>query len=437
MPTLRFSRYRYDYRLTHYLFRFPAKFHPPAVRCLIDRYSNAGDLILDPFCGSGTLLVEALVTGRNAVGIDVDPVAAFISRVKSRPISPRRLETGFAALAKSLTKIRRSSSEYDRLIHDDLSPVAILRWSNTLKIPAIPNIEHWFRNYVTIDLAKLRNSILESNLDPRVRDFFLACFASIIRNASNADPVPVSGLEVTAHMRRLEEKGRRIDPFGLFEQRVKREIDGMRELWERAKESSVRVVRADATRLRGVLGSTKFDVAITSPPYNTAVDYYRRHTLEMYWLGFVRSQEDRLALAKRYVGREQVRKDHPRLKIKFENRYVDRLIEHARHISAGRERAVTHYCASMQLVLKQVAGALKANGQAIFVVGNAKWNGKRVKATKLLTELAEPHFDIVECRSYASQNRYMSYKRHNGADVNREHVIVLKKKRKKRSGVRT
>ena len=71
-------------RLTHYLFRFPAKFHPPVAHSLIRSYTSPGQTVFDPFCGSGTLLLAASVEGRNAIGSDVDPVAVFISEV--RPI---------------------------------------------------------------------------------------------------------------------------------------------------------------------------------------------------------------------------------------------------------------------------------------------------------------------------------------------------------------
>lgn len=84
MSQLSFRRYRNDLRFTHYLFRFPAKFHAPAIRCLIDRYSKAGDSILDPFCGSGTLLVEALVAGRNAAGMDTIPHYIRRGKLSSR-----------------------------------------------------------------------------------------------------------------------------------------------------------------------------------------------------------------------------------------------------------------------------------------------------------------------------------------------------------------
>ncbi len=428
MSQLSFARYRHGLRFTHYLFRFPAKFHPPAIRCLIDRYTKPGDIILDPFCGSGTLLVEALVSGRHAFGLDIDPIATFISRVKSRPISPDLLDKRFATLLSSLRPIRRSDADYDRLMHDDLSVSAIKQWQKALAIPDILNIGHWFRTYVTLDLAKLKRSILEQNFEPEATKFFLACFASVIRNASNADPVPVSGLEVTAHMRRLDKLGRRIDPFALFESRVKREIKGMRQLWDNAKEVTIRVARGDAATLRSTLAADDVDVVITSPPYNTAVDYYRRHMLEMYWLGFVRSQEDRLTLSQRYLGRARVRDTNRRLKREFKSAYVNRLIAHARRISSVRENAVRHYCASMQQGLDQTADSLKRRGRAVFVVGNAKWNGKKVRATKLLIELAQDRFNVEDSLSYPSQNRYMSYSRNNGADVNREHVVVLRKK---------
>lgn len=428
MAGLRFARYRKESRFTHYLFRFPAKFHPPVARCLIKRYSKRGQTILDPFCGSGTLLVEALLSGRNAVGVDVDPVAAFISRVKCTPVRLELLERAFEYLKGQFRTIRRSAADYDRLVHDDLSAGSLKRFRCRFSIPDIPNIEHWFRTYVVLDLARLRLTIRKAPFPTKVRRFLLACFVSIIRNASNADPVPVSGLEVTAHMRKLEKKGRRIDPFELFERKVEREIQGMHQLWQEATGGVVAVRRGDATELTRVVPLGEADVVITSPPYNTAVDYYRRHTLEMYWLGSVRSHEDRLKLVPRYLGRVQVRRSNRRLRRRFESDYIQRLIAHARRLGPERERAVAHYCASMRQVFAHTARALKRSGRAIFVVGNSKWNGRRVRATKLLRELAADHFRVVGTFSYTTRNRYMSYERHNGANVNREFVLVLRRK---------
>jgi hypothetical protein len=84
----------------------------------------------------------------------------------------------------------------------------------------------------------------------------------------------------------------------------------------------------------------------------------------------------------------------------------------------------------MKRALDQVAWTLKPRAKAVFVVGNSKWNGQQVRGTKLLIELAKPHFDVIECVNYTTHNRYMSYSRHNGADVNREYVVAFRKKKR-------
>jgi DNA modification methylase len=382
--------------------------------------------VADPFCGSGTLLVEALANNRRAIGVDVDPVAVFISRVKSRPISPERLRPVFDRIQTAIQAIRRSPSEYDNLMRDDLAPSSLARLRDRLAIPRIPNMTHWFRTYVAVDLARLRQLLMTSALAPDVRAFFLACFASIIRNASNADPVPVSGLEVTKHMRELDRQGRRIDPFELFESRVQREIRGMTEFFQEVKNTDAKVYRADARRFSRRVRCEPIDAIITSPPYNTAVDYYRRHTLEMYWLDFVSSQDERLRLAPQYIGRERIRKRNRQLSWEPSSSYIKRLLKHGAQISPGRERALRHYCASMDCALGEFARVLKPNGLAAMVVGNAKWNGRNVRPTKVIEELAAGRFDVIERLTYRTYNRYMSYSRHNGANVNREYVVVLR-----------
>jgi hypothetical protein len=69
--------------LTHNFYRYPARFSPKFVRAAIEAFSARGDLVLDPFAGGGTTLVEALALGRHAVGIDISSLAAFISEVKT------------------------------------------------------------------------------------------------------------------------------------------------------------------------------------------------------------------------------------------------------------------------------------------------------------------------------------------------------------------
>ena len=88
----RFLFISYDQsHLTHGLHKYPAKFFPELPRWLIKRYSQENDMILDPFSGSGTTNLEALLLKRHSIGIDVDPFSRFISRVKVRPLAKKEL----------------------------------------------------------------------------------------------------------------------------------------------------------------------------------------------------------------------------------------------------------------------------------------------------------------------------------------------------------
>lgn len=279
-------RLRFDLtsdRLTHYLFKYPAKFHPPVVRALLQEHTTARDLVMDPFCGSGTLLVEAAALGRDSIGTDVDPLAVFVSRVKTTRLSIGRLRRDADHLLERVRSRARSDTEYERRQFDDISLSTYRRniREEPLAIPSIPNLFHWFRKYVVIDLARIRRVIMTGRIPKTHRDFFLLCFAAIIRRSSNADPVPVSGLEVTSYMRSRDRDGRTVNPFQLFEQAVKRSVEAIAAYVAATKDGGgARAFVADATRLASHIRSP-VDAIITSPPYHNAVDYYRRHTLEM------------------------------------------------------------------------------------------------------------------------------------------------------------
>jgi hypothetical protein len=77
--------------LTHNFYRYPARFSPKLVRAVIDAFTEPGDLVLDPFVGGGTTLVEAMVSGRHAIGTDISSLATFVSEVKTTVYSEDEL----------------------------------------------------------------------------------------------------------------------------------------------------------------------------------------------------------------------------------------------------------------------------------------------------------------------------------------------------------
>jgi tRNA G10 N-methylase Trm11 len=411
-------------RYTHYLFRYPAKFHPPIARTLLQRYTDPGAHVLDCFCGSGTLLVEAALSGRNAVGSDVDPVAAFVSRVKASPINATRLAKRWTELDQQLRPLARTEKRYHSLQWHDISERTYGREVAGLAVPAIPKLFHWFRRYVVVDLARIKREIMALKATKAERALFLLCFASIIRNCSNADPVPVSGLEVTSQMKKRDQAGRIIDPFDHFRRAVARAVDRMAEYHDAVGDDvSISVIRADATTVASKL-NRRVDAVITSPPYHGAVDYYRRHQLEMFWLDFTRSQDDRLALLDHYIGRLRVPARDPLLNRSGENSGSP-LEDEMRAVDRTRANGFRHYRLAMHLVFEQLSKVLAPGAPAAFVVGHSAWNGSQLDTSELFQELSAPWFEPVEYYSYPVKNRYMSYSRHNGASIDREYVLVF------------
>lgn len=97
--------------LTHGFYRYPAAFSPELVRALILQYSEPGDLVLDPFSGGGTSAVESLALGRRSAAIDINTLAAFVGRVKTRPLSSNGwnvLRAWARGLAMSVDEARES-----------------------------------------------------------------------------------------------------------------------------------------------------------------------------------------------------------------------------------------------------------------------------------------------------------------------------------------
>ncbi|MDW8352124.1 MAG: DNA methyltransferase [Anaerolineae bacterium] len=79
--------------LTHHYYRYPARFSPVFARAVIETFTSPGDIVIDPFVGGGTTLVEASALGRHSIGVDINSLAVFVSRVKTTLLTKRDCET--------------------------------------------------------------------------------------------------------------------------------------------------------------------------------------------------------------------------------------------------------------------------------------------------------------------------------------------------------
>ena len=261
---------------THGFHKFPAKYIPEIPRWCILKFSREGDIILDPFCGSGTTNVEARLHKRNSYAIDVDPIARILTKVKTTPLD-----------ANALRKTR------DRLFHN-------IYHTKQVEIPEFPNRDYWFRPDVLKDLGIITKQITLIE-DPDIRDFFFVCLSSILKEVSNADPKFLYALAISKKMRNVN--NRKIDAKRIFIKRAKELITKMN-LFSKVcpKEFFVKIIGKDARDIE--LPDESIDLAVTSPPYLNAVDYPRANQLQIYWLGLWKGKLS--DLKKNYIGTEQV-----------------------------------------------------------------------------------------------------------------------------------
>ena len=97
----------------HDFYRYPARFSPVFTREVIKAFSREGDLVIDPFCGGGTTLLEAMALGRRAAGMDVSALATFIARTKTTPLSvhdKRAIVAWLESLERDEPQIRAKGS---------------------------------------------------------------------------------------------------------------------------------------------------------------------------------------------------------------------------------------------------------------------------------------------------------------------------------------
>ena len=350
--------------LTHGIHKFPAKFFPELPRYLIRKYSDKGDSVLDPMCGSGTTLLEAMLNDRRAIGIDIDPIARLISKVKTTPIKMAKLDSGISALNIQIHEFEGSGSYH---------PI----------IPEFNYRDNWFRPFVLRELAIIRDSI-DSIPGTELRDFFRVVLSSIIRDVSNADPHCTR----TVLRKKVVKKIEPGDTITRYRNTLARQQIAMSEFTKIAdKLDSGHVVLPEGTAMTTGLDDKSVELAVTSPPYINAVDYPRTHQLEMYWLGLLGNGP--LSHVKRkYIGTETVYKEeYEKLRITG-YKTLDSILERIYVKDPRRSYIVFKFFEDMEQQLSEIYRVLKPGGRYCIAIGNNLIRGVEVHSDEILSEIA-------------------------------------------------
>lgn len=245
---------------THAVHPYPAKFIPQIPRALIGALHPGDDsTILDPFCGSGTTLVEAGISDVPSVGIDLNPLACLISKVKVTPLNCSLEDAAKAA-------VRRAPAE--------------------AAVPAIPKVDHWFSSQAQKALAGLVTSI-DQEARPDIRDALRVAFSSIV--------VRVSRQESDTRYAAIDKSVKRQDVDKYFLRAAKTVGEAVSATWKDVARPRVRVINKNVLHATPDDVGARVSLVVTSPPYPNAYEYWLYHKYRMYWLGmdplYVRENE--------------------------------------------------------------------------------------------------------------------------------------------------
>ncbi len=231
-------------RATHGFHTYPAGLHPDAARDLV---VLGGGAVLDPFCGGGTVLVEALLAGREALGLDISPVAGLVARARTA----KTTEAERTALRSAARKITERAAKA------------------TVPPPGIPDdLARWYEPHVLAELAAIHDGI---GKDPLLR----AVFSAIVVKASRRESDTSSA--------RTDTKRPPGTTAILFHKKAREYARMLEELANAVPEGvRARVHREDARDLRERGG---FGLVLTSPPYPGVYDYVAMQQLRHLWLG--------------------------------------------------------------------------------------------------------------------------------------------------------
>jgi hypothetical protein len=279
---------------THGYHRYSSKYIPQIPYRLVSKFSKKNDLVLDNFMGSGTTLVESKVLGRNAIGIDVNPLACLISKVKTTTIQKSTLldiSKILILLKEDIIKLRDNTvlfsyREKRSTIDNSMSKASLHH-----------NISKWYHQNVIYELLAIKSRI-DTVENKDVKDFLLVSFSSILRSVSNA----TSGFGNLMINKQAPLKTRIYEKFVIA---VKDMLKNMSEFNKAATNSNIRIVNHDSRRLEFINDET-IDFICTHPPYMAAVPYAEYQKLSLWWLGF--SQYE---LEKRLIGGRRSRADTP------------------------------------------------------------------------------------------------------------------------------
>lgn len=429
----------------HGIHEYRGKFNPQVVRAIGNMMNlRDGAWVLDPFCGSGTTLLECVHSGWNAVGLDLNPLGVLISNAKVTALHtpPIVLHNAAQRLLRRLSE-RTSGLSYDRWDEARMIHIAGQDWR--ARIPSFDYLASWFPEPV---LAQFSLILEEINLAVEIPfvPIFQVILSDLVRSVSLQDPADL-------RIRRRKDASDNYPVVPMFIESVSAKVGAIvraREILRSItghQEAFVADSRQPLDWIDGRVGRdfTGFDGVITSPPYATALPYVDTQRLSLCLLGLAMPRDitrlNRALIGTREITQRRRQLLESQLQGEGETAVPPSVAALCRHLSdlallpgnGFRRRNMPAllfgYFHDMARVFSSVRSVVKPNGLFALVVGRNRTTlgGKTVviDTPRLLGDVAEANGWHVQ--EMLEMNAYQRFDIHRRNSIRTETLVVLKR----------
>ena len=346
---------------THCYHTYPAMMIPQVARTLIERYKPQDGLhiLLDPYAGSGTSLVEASIIGVNSIGTDLNPLARFITKVKTTHYN-------YDLISTSLEQLRSKFACYD-------SKDVVNK-----NFDRISNYSFWYTEDSLLRLSYLSQIIDECNQD--VKEFFLLALSETVREVS---------FTRNSEFKRFKMSEKSLakfhpDVFGLFEAKVQRNMIGLSEYNARTHNVTAHIY--DFNSVNGIpeniVKPESIDMVVTSPPYgdsHTTVAYGQFSRWANEWFGFEHAKD----LDRHLMGGGKCDREH------FQTETIRDILDLIKDKDEKRYWEVVSFMNDYYHSMQNVAKTIRKGGVVCYVVGNRTVKGVQIPLDYFTAETFE------------------------------------------------
>lgn len=408
----------------HGLHEYKGKFNPQIVRGILNTLGfHNGERVLDPFCGSGTTLVECALEGRDAHGTDINPLAAFLANTKVQTLSlnPDEIDNSFRRFLELIKSSRKLAAEKTESEREEY-------------------LEKWFRPDFLTAIERCR--IAASAEETKCNNLLMVLLSDLLRDYSEQEP---ADLRIRRRKSPYPEQ-----PFfdavenKLFEfsslYRRSHEIVGSIDSQNAAYCISNSTTAAYAEWAEGI---GKFDAVVSSPPYATALPYIDTQRLSIVWLSLLAPTELMKKEAELTGSRELNKKgieDHnqmirensaklPETAITLCGDLLNRLGSKDGFRRMATPALLCRYFVNMKSSLQSSWSALNSGGKVCYLLGT---NQTTIGGKKTVIETPQLIADIGASLGYEVEKPidlevYKRYGMHAKNAVKNEQLILLKK----------